>query len=150
MQVTHDRSIPREIYCGPAALSAALGVTAENVAATINNLRREPVGTQVRKSNTSEIESVLRFTGTSVVERVNWHRFTRPLPTLTQWMNHTALSGRTYILLLTGHWVTYRDGIVYDSHHNQGEAVNVPNAPYRRKRVRFSYDLGPDCPVRRR
>lgn len=117
---------PPAVYCGPWAIAEYMGVAAAGVAAEAGAmLGRRVVGMQVRE--------VARYISRKLGRPVDiaWPR--RPLPTLAGWAARAGVLPAPCIVTVTGHYVLYRNGMVYDS-----RAINgVPPARHwcARKRV---------------
>lgn len=120
------------VYCGPGALIAVTGKRLPEVRAAINKAkgRRENAG--VCGTKISEMETALQLLG------VPYHfvdtRFTGPRRTLQEWTKLVCIPGKRYIVNVTGHYVTYCDGIVIDNRIRFG--CPVEEHPCRRKKVK--------------
>ena len=126
-------------YCGPAALSALTGYTAECCGAWINHFRFRPAHYQNRGTHFWELEQTGRALGIEfykawIADEGGWtlNRFRKEM---AGGGSLTDLWGKPMLVQLTGHWIAVFQGMVVDS----GFAANndpIPLRDYRKSRTR--------------
>lgn len=132
--VTHDKRAGRNGYCGPAALSTVLGISAENAAFWI---RRKTNKDRVKGTGWHELVSVMNEFGLYATSEGY-----DPRPTLARWFKTRERDMREWPVLigLTDHWVVVKGNMISDS--GQG-IVRIGQSKYRRKRVENVYVIRP-------
>lgn len=122
----------RQRYCGPAAISALTGRTAECGAAWINHLRGKPVHHVVGYSYTTEVKDVLG--------RLGYHAEREGgAATLGRWLDERGDKSAPYLVVFTNHFVTVKGNRLYDSHHRDG--VHVEKSGFMRRKVVGAYRI---------
>lgn len=133
-----------QTFCGPAALSAITGMTAECGAAWINVRRGVPLHYRVRSSVDEEIRFALENTGwrLRMVPRSAVSEFAHFPPSLAAFLRGRREPFGTALLLLTvgHHYVVVAGRRIAD---NQQGLVGIGASHHRRKRVRRCYVVEP-------
>ena len=113
-KVTHGPDRPkassRERYCGPSALSAVSGYTAEEVAAWINADRGRPAYYQIRGSHWWELQAAARNLGFGLEEvpRSEWAPDGKPKTMKHVFGNLPAeLWNARLVFTVPGHFMAY-------------------------------------------
>lgn len=147
-------------YCGPYVLSHVLGITREEAAKLIQDLRarRERVNSNLRnykpgrgyggrrRRPSAPVTSVWSEEIAAILEarhRVLSNQFCRQgggSPTLRQWLAIEKVSPfGCYVLLITGHFIVYDNGHIFDNTHPEG--VEPESGLYARRRVKRVWEV---------
>ena len=125
------------VWCGPAALSAALGV-ATSVAHTI--IRLASLRKYIKGVSYAEMEHALALRQVRF-ESVGFPREARDCMTLKCWLK-TRDENCTYIVCLTGHWITIRGNQWVCNMNLDGRLID--DCPYMGGKVRYTIRLHED------
>lgn len=125
--------LDRLMYCGRYALIAATGATSEQVTTAINLARNEHHDKHVGSTSVGDIVDALETLGYTVSsERLYWRN---THTSFAQWRKREQHSRTaTYVVLITGHWITVRGDWITDTKHADPVDMSRKN-PYARKRV---------------
>lgn len=147
----------RQTFCGPAAISAITGRTAECGAAWINKMRGRPIHHSVGGTFTGNLIDALRILGyctqDSEVTPVPKRRIGKCLstrPTFAQWLRSTDRNRTKMYLVNAGHhFMVVKGTKVVCNQQPQGNPTG--RAMNRRSLVRRVFEIQaiPDCGVRR-
>lgn len=129
------------VWCGPAALSAALGIATSVAYATIRvaTLRR-----YIKGVSYAEMEHALSTFGSDTPQggvKFKSARFPREAQdcmTLKRWLK-TRDENCTYIVCLTGHWITIRGNQWACNMNLNGRLID--DCPYMGAKVRYAIRL---------
>jgi len=131
----HNGSASRNRFCGPAALSAILGISCENAALRIREKsgKRSCMGTWA-----PELRVVLRDFGLDFVSEEEIGRVIRP--TFAQWLKARSEADRCrlYMIAAGHHWIVVKGGLIVDS--MQGMTIES-ESQHKRKRVAEVYEI---------
>ncbi len=131
--ITHDPRLPVSKWCGPAALSAILGITAECAAAWVKHLN----GTaRVMGTSWDELGKVVREFGLDMKETGPNHRGI----TVARWFRTRPERHRDRTVLVAAghHWFVVRGNIAV---HNQQGRVRIGAYNHRRAWVTNVYEI---------
>lgn len=119
--VTHDLSVvperrTKEKWCGPAAISAITGRSAECAAGWINKIRDRGLHFSIRGSSPFEMRHALDQLGyrctSTIVPRVDERKIGRKLttrPTFAQWLKHPVRDrSKMYLVDVGNHWMVVK------------------------------------------
>ena len=127
--VQHDR--PGMLWCGPAALSAALGVKTSEA---YQMIRRQSLRRFIKAVTYSEMAHALTGFGVKF-KRHQYPRDPKGCPTLKQWLEGTYRNwDETFIICITGHWIVIRNDQWACSMNQYGRTLD--ECLYLRTRVR--------------
>lgn len=132
LQVRADQN--GHVWCGPAALSAALQITtseAEKIILLCSLRKYMKAVTYAEMCHALASQGVRFFTETFDRENVN-------CPQLSDWLE-TREKDLTYLVCITGHWIAVR-GNHWVCNMNR-EARLLEKCPYLEARVRFTIQL---------
>ena len=128
-------------FCGPGALSAITGRTAECGAAWINVERGRPAWRLVQGCSNHQVRRALRKLGYIARRQYVCNVITRSgrflKPTVMQWLDQRIHKSATYLVVVTGHYVVVRGNQLVDNQH--GNPVHVERSKHIRKRVRMVF-----------
>lgn len=132
--VTHRVDMRRQTYCGPAAISALTGRTAECAAAWINTRRQHDVDRLVKGTFLLETLWTMHALGYGASLEKGWDPRSPDRPTLLRWMReHRQTESGLYLLSTTDHWMVVQSDTVLCS--NQPVRRHISEAKFKRKRV---------------
>jgi len=121
----------RSTFCGRFALWAACSINPIKSATAINRYNDRPSHLHVKGTSAEELCVALEGEGVSFLwtdPRENY--------TFTQWLASDYFRrNRTYIVLITGHWIVVRGDWLIDTHHLDGHDLSRGKRPFARKRV---------------
>ena len=122
------------VWCGPAALSAALGITTSKAYATIGlaTLRKHIKGVSYAEMEHALALHHIKF------KSVRFPREARACMTFNSWLI-TRDENCTYIVCLTGHWITIR-GNQWACNMNL-EGRHIGDCPFMGAKVRYTIRL---------
>tara|TARA_R110000765_G_scaffold170696_3_gene275704 strand:+ start:7284 stop:7856 length:573 start_codon:yes stop_codon:yes gene_type:complete len=165
MKVTHtDQHMYRNKYCGPAAVSVIAGITAEAAAEKFREYRdANNTRGKARQSKTQhagivgvwnkEMIPVLKTLGVKTnlvkmngyVRSSSGRKWVRSGPTLRAYADELK-PNVTYLFNVTNHYVTVRNGMVYDNWHNEGKPISEHRAA--RKKFPKAWEVTPAKPAK--
>ncbi len=153
----HHENIPGRTfatYCGPFALSAALGVTAEAVRAAVNVVRGRPAHYQTRGMIHEEMSEAIESFGMDVVRahgfRSAWvwkPEEGQPLKSLKHWRLLIGPGDRA-VVNHSGHYVAYdaATDTVADTYFPRGVPFDEWKRPLRRVKYAWIFSTGSEQP----
>jgi len=122
------------LWCGIAAAAAALRITTSEA---LDLLKATSLRRAIKAVTYSELRHALAYMigGDKLTSR-QYPREATECPTLSEWLEaEYRESNRTYVICITGHWITIRnDEWVCSMSH---KPRSVSDCPYLRARVRF-------------
>jgi len=147
-------------WCGPAAVSAILGITAEVAAKRIKAFRvRNPFATRKGFSNrknsahgigwayTSEVLAVIQSSGYPGTinhndKLVRWKREHGTRQTLAQWDANRAPADRLklFLVVLSDHFIVVQGDKLVDNHYNNGTTLSECKT-WKRTRLTDVYEI---------
>ncbi len=135
-EVTHAPGEFRETYCGPAAVSAITGRTAECASAWINFGRGYDKPRKVKSTGSGDLATALRLLGYLLSQQPQ----PEPRVTVAKWLRQRNARQRTSVwLILAGHhWFVVRGNLVVD---NVRGRVTLSKGPKRRAFVTEAYHV---------
>jgi hypothetical protein len=130
----------RNEFCGPAALSILMGITAEAAACRVRTFRRKwrtQTVFKARKHQAHGIVSVSHNEMISVLSASGYAAFNVDLKSpmnLSQFEKHRTVEQRRESMLVhvTGHYVVIKGDKLFDNHHPNGTVLSE----YEKRRVR--------------
>ena len=122
----------RQPYCGPAAVSAITGKSAECAAAWINWWRGVPYGRLVKASALSELEVAFGALGYGTVLS---YVYDEDRPSFFRWMI-TERPTETFLILTTDHFIAVKGGKTVCSLHGEGVVTDLAKSPNKKKKVK--------------
>ena len=126
------------VWCGPAALSAALRVTTKMAT---NMIRLASLRKYIKAVTYSEMEHALA-TRHIRFKSVRFPRKASDCLTLKTWLNHRDKDS-TYLVCITGHWITIRGNHWVCNMNENGRTLTF--CPYMKAKVRFAIQLLPEA-----
>lgn len=125
------------LYCGPVAVAALIGANVDEVIQVIQRHRNNR--RQVRGTHPHELQHAFRHFDHDVQLVAD---LSRNSPTLATWERERTDWDfeQAWLLVVTGHWVAVRGRWFVDTWSN-GTPVRIADAPWRRKRVRYVYQV---------
>lgn len=121
-----------KVYCGPAAIMAITGFRLPAVRSAINKVlgRRDNQG--VCRLNHKDLEGAMQLCGVAFIKsEVNNIR-------LSEYVKMLKPNTR-YIINITGHYITYLNGLVIDNHTRFG--THIDECKWRLKYVKRAYEI---------
>ncbi len=141
MKVRHSKAKGvnphRQRWCGPAAISALLGITVERATEEINRgrARRKKLNSVVKGSWPEELDDVARTFGKRLI--LEWDH---EIGTVTQMLKRVDGSAR-YLVFITRHFFALKGRRAYDNYNLNGWLIRRNGARLRRAQVRGVYRL---------
>ena len=119
------------MWCGPVAVAATIGVDVAVVGDVIKKYRN---GKPVMGTHPHELEHAFRHFGyiMTLVADLRGNS-----PTLATWERERTDIEAAYVVIVTGHWVA----VWFCDTFTHGIPVKIKDAPRRRKRVQFVYQV---------
>jgi len=124
----------RHVWCGPAALSAALGITTKEALA---HIKRVSLRRFVKGVTYSEMLHAVAEAGVRAAPE-KFPRDAKDCPTLKAWLE-TRKKDCTYLVCITGHWITVRGNHWVCNMNVFGRLLT--SCPYLRAKVRYTIQL---------
>lgn len=107
-----------KVYCGPAALMAVTGKRLPEVRAVVNEIRGRVPNKGIMGMKNVEMEKALRVLG--VAFRYHEDKPKRQLRHLIPDLD----SDVRYVINVTGHYVSYYNGVIIDNHYRFGTTID--------------------------
>lgn len=134
-QVNDNTSGKRVLWCGPAALSAAVGISTDRALDVLKG-----AAGKVRLQGVTTSEMIRAVDSLARLKRT--YRYPKPnRPTLARWLSHNESRPSTYLVLITDHWICVKADEWVDN--KSGESRHVSDCPYLRKKVVSFVELNP-------
>jgi hypothetical protein len=124
----------RKMWCGPVVVAAIIGVDVAAVSEVIKGHRN---GRPVKSTFANELQLAFRHFGYEMTLLADLR--CKP-PTLAAWERQRTDLEAAYVVMVTGHWVAVRGKWFCDT-FTRGVPVRIKDAPRRRKRVQFVYQI---------
>jgi hypothetical protein len=124
----------RKMWCGPVAVAATIGV---DVAAVVDVIKRHRNERAVKGTHPNELQLAFRHFGYEMTLVADLRSNS---PTLATWERERTDMEAAYVVIVTGHWVAVRGKWFCDT-FTHGVPVRIKDAPRRRKRVQFVYQI---------
>jgi len=126
-------------YCGPFALAYVCGITTDEAAERIRAISGQRI---VRGVFSRVLVEALRRHSTVTAEVKHPHKRLRTWAKVRQqWRD-----AETWVVNVTGHYVIYRDGVVYDNNNPKGIPLDASNSA--NSRVKFAWCVKAQTPAR--
>lgn len=122
------------VWCGPAALSAALAIRTTEARKIIRSCSMRK---HLKAVTYGEMEHAVASQGIKTIS-TSFPRTATDCPTLKSWLE-TRDESCTYLVCITGHWIAVRGNHWVCNMNRMGRLLE--NCPYMRTRVRFTIQL---------
>lgn len=134
---THDRPEKRT-YCGPTVLMLLTGKPREKIHRDVNYFRNNKLRNNYEKRKmTAMVKSMGNITMEGLLQKYDMapkYVYRHPYKTLKQLADDMEFVKKPIVVTVTGHYVLYYQGMIYDTYRRQG--CPVKEHPCARKRVK--------------
>lgn len=122
------------VWCGPAVLSAAMGITSKEAKQVIKSVSLRKY---IKAVTYGEMKHALVSMGVKC-KSIRYPRRASDCLSLERWLKHRD-ENTTYLICITGHWIAVRGNHWVDNTFPDGRRLDA--CPYNRCKVRYVIQL---------